>query len=114
MSSYMITTMDNPWNPFTHFDEWYDWDDKCGYHTCRWIALFAKASIYLDDDTNQAMHDVGVDEFLSINPFGIHMKVYEDEADKLIALANASFHSSGLSKAEKNPTQIERHSSIDD
>ena len=30
----MVTTIDNPWNPFTNWDEWYAYDEWHGYHTC--------------------------------------------------------------------------------
>lgn len=30
---HMLSTSDNPWNPFTHYNEWLAWDLKAGYHT---------------------------------------------------------------------------------
>ena len=101
MVSYMITTMDNPWNPFTHFDEWYDWDNhKCGYNTCGWLAVLARTSIDLDDDSYDNDIDTASKELLELNPFGIHFKVYPNEADKLIEIANAIYYDSAQKQNE--------------
>ena len=35
---YMVTTVDNPWNPFTHFKEWYQFDAVAGYNTPAYLA----------------------------------------------------------------------------
>ncbi len=35
---YMLTTEDNPYNPFTNFDEWYAFDTQKGYNTCGYLA----------------------------------------------------------------------------
>ena len=32
-SEYMLTTIDNPFNPFTNFDDWYAFDTSKGYNT---------------------------------------------------------------------------------
>lgn len=35
----LITTPDNPWNPYTHFSEWYECDTKeLGYNTYQRLA----------------------------------------------------------------------------
>ena len=36
--SYMISTSDNPYNPFTNFHEWFVYDETKGYHTCSLLA----------------------------------------------------------------------------
>ena len=30
---YMLTTVDNPFNPFTEFDSWLAYDEQSGYNT---------------------------------------------------------------------------------
>ena len=30
----LLTTVDNPFNPHTNFDEWYAFDLRMGYDTC--------------------------------------------------------------------------------
>ena len=33
-NDWMLTTSDNPYNPFTQFDEWQMFDSLQGYNTC--------------------------------------------------------------------------------
>lgn len=95
MVDYMITTMDNPCNPFTDFKQWRMWDeDRLGHYTCGWLAILAKTSIDLDDDTYDDDVDAAANELLSLNPHGVHIRVRRDDADKLIALANAAYYDS--------------------
>lgn len=39
-----LTTVDNPFNPFTQFDDWYAYDLAMGYDTCGRIARLAPTS----------------------------------------------------------------------
>lgn len=55
---HMLTTIDNPWNPFTNYDEWYQWDHAHGYDTPGYLARIAKTSYDLSDaDQDQAIED---------------------------------------------------------
>lgn len=44
-----VTTVDNPYDPFTQWDLWYRYDEKCGYHTCGTLARLANVSNDLSD-----------------------------------------------------------------
>lgn len=48
-----ITTVDNPWNPFTNWDEWYRYDIGQGYNTCQRLDRLAPTSDVLPDSINQ-------------------------------------------------------------
>lgn len=104
MGEYAVTTMDNPWNPFTEYEKWQDWDNKNGYTTNEWLALYALTSSSLDDETNEQIAANGINDFLAFNPFGIHFKVYKDEADKLIPLANEAYLKMMEAKTAKDTT----------
>lgn len=91
MADYVLTTFDNPWNPFTDFKQWLERDHDLGHYTLEKMASFCKTSPYLDDEDNEYIIDECVKEFLSLNPDGIHYKVYKDEADKLIPLMYNSY-----------------------
>lgn len=76
MSQAMLTTLDNPYDPFTKFDEWFAFDEGKGYHTCSYLARVAKVSDELSEaDESQAI-DQAIDEILYYNLTGNYKKVY--------------------------------------
>ena len=48
----MLTTTDNPYNPFTQFDLWFQFDISKGYNTCAFIDRVANTSDELTDKEN--------------------------------------------------------------
>ena len=40
----MLTTFDNPFDPFTQFDSWFAFDVEKGYYSCSRLARIAKLS----------------------------------------------------------------------
>lgn len=72
---YMLTTMDNPYDPFEDFDSWFRFDTDNGYYTCSYLARIA---IFTDDMTqkeeNEAV-EMAIDEIITLNPLGIYKKV---------------------------------------
>ena len=71
----MLTTVDNPWNPFSHFDEWREYDESSGYYT---LALLGRI-VVSSDEMSEADQDVAVldaiNEIIQENVSGIHVKV---------------------------------------
>ena len=92
-NNYFVTTMDNVWNPFTHFKEWYAFDVQHGYNTCQWIDTLCKTSANLDNYIIEEDVAKATNEFLALNPYGMHCKVYENEAEKLISIMNEAYNS---------------------
>lgn len=91
MADYMVTTIDNPWNPFTHYREWLSYDMQNGYFTDQWMYALTKTSNDLRDEEIQEQIDAGVTRLLELDPYGLHVKVYEDEADMVIPLYNKAY-----------------------
>lgn len=75
MSSYMLTTVDNPYSPFTQFDEWYGYDLSQGYDTCGYLARVAYTSENLSESNESYAIDQAMDEIIELNPLGIYKKV---------------------------------------
>lgn len=71
----MLSTIDNPWNPFTHFSEWYAYDVSHGYHSCSVLDRFAKTSNELSDADNSVEISHAIDEIIKYDPRHIFMKV---------------------------------------
>jgi hypothetical protein len=77
MSEVMLTTIDNPYDPFTHFDEWYEYDLAKGYDTCGLLARFAITAPELGAKDESLAIDEAMDKVLSLNLYGVHKKVYK-------------------------------------
>ena len=75
MANYMLTTTDNPFDPRTQWDEWYQWDERSGYHTCGLLARFASRTIELSEGDANAEDDLAIDRILELNPTGMHTKI---------------------------------------
>src|SRR3954470_4520961 len=76
---YMLTTVDNPFDPFTQFDEWLSWDTNAGYHTSGLLARIAFVSDDLSEaDQHLAVQDA-IDEIVQENVLGVFRKVKRGE-----------------------------------
>lgn len=75
----MITTSDNPFNPFTQFGQWYRFDIQQGYHTCAYLARIAKTSDELSDPDQELAIESAINEILKFNLTGNYRKVHETD-----------------------------------
>lgn len=76
---YMLTTVDNPYSPFTQPDAWYGYDRAMGYHTPEYLARIANTSVALSDAQNEAIIDDAINEIVTLNVLGIYKKVKESD-----------------------------------
>lgn len=49
-TTWLLTTVDNPYSPFDDFTRWYSEDLRLGYNTCGLIARLSNASDDFNDD----------------------------------------------------------------
>lgn len=75
----MLTTWDNPYSPFTQYDQWHAFDSSMGYHTPEYLARIANTSIALSDAQNDKIIDDAINEIVALNILGIYRKVYEKD-----------------------------------
>ena len=72
---HMLTTFDNPFDPFEQFTSWYLFDVEKGYNTSSRIARIAK----LSDDMSQVEADKemerAIDEIIKYDFMNIYKKV---------------------------------------
>jgi hypothetical protein len=76
---YMLTTFDNPFDPFTQWDEWYAFDMRNGYHTPGLLARIAKSSIDLSPVDEYMATQYAIDEIVRENVSGMHRKVKQGD-----------------------------------
>lgn len=78
MTEFMLTTVDNPFNPFTQFDQWLAYDTDAQYYTSSYLDRMTITSDDLSDaDQAQAIQDA-IDEIVGDNIIGLYKKVSND------------------------------------
>ena len=71
----MLSTSDNPYNPFTQFREWYAFDVANGYNTCSYLARVCELSENVcDRETRLSINDA-IEEALMFNLTGNRIAV---------------------------------------
>ena len=70
-----LTTIDNPYNPFTQFDEWFLFDLEKGYNTCDYLGRIARTSDMLTDQENDEEIERAIDEIIKFDFRNIYKKV---------------------------------------
>lgn len=75
VSDSMLTTTDNPFDPFDQFDEWFAFDLAKGYNTCGYIARVVVTSPSLPQPDQELAIDQAIDEIVRENVLGIYKKV---------------------------------------
>lgn len=73
-----LTTIDNPYNPFTHFNEWFLYDVEKGYNSCSYLARIARTSPNLSDEENFAEIERAIDEIIRLDFMHIYVKVVDE------------------------------------
>lgn len=76
---YMLTTFDNPFDPFTQWDEWYAWDMRAGYHTPGLLARIAHSSPDISEVDQFWAIQNAIDEIVQENVSGMHRKLQRGE-----------------------------------
>lgn len=73
----MLTTIDNPFDPFTQFDAWFQFDEEKGYHTCQFLAQIARTSSDMSEKDYENEVERAIDEIVKFNVRGIDKKVVQ-------------------------------------
>ena len=72
---YMLTTVDNPYDPFDNFKEWYMYDVQKGYNSSSYLARIAKTSDEMTDFENDEEIERAIDEIIEHDFMNIYVKV---------------------------------------
>ena len=75
MAVHMLTTMDNPYNPFTQFDEWLQFDESSGYFSIQYLARLTLTSHDLSEVDQSIAIENAIDEIVRENINGMYTKV---------------------------------------
>ena len=75
---YMLTTLDNPFDPFEEFDEWNSFDESKGYYTNGMLARIVITSDQLSETDQDRAVEMAIDEIIQENVLGIYRKVGQE------------------------------------
>ena len=71
----MLTTNDNPFNPFEQFIPWLMFDIEKGYNSCAYLGRIARTSDQLSEVENDAEIERAIDEIIKYDFQNIYKKV---------------------------------------
>lgn len=71
----MLTTFDNPYNPFEQFTSWFLFDVEKGYDSCSYLGRIARTSDQLSEEENDLEVERAIDEIIKYDFRNIYMKV---------------------------------------
>ncbi len=79
MKETALTTIDNPYSPFSQFDDWLNYDLEKGYNCCGYIdrvkQVFKKETSYLSNEEENKVIENCIDYIVSTDPTGNFIKV---------------------------------------
>lgn len=82
MVQYMLTTYDNPYDPFDDFTKWFLWDTEKGYNSCAYLARVVADSDSFDDEEENVAISEAIDSIIACDFMNVYCKVKKN-GDKL-------------------------------
>lgn len=83
--SSMLTTFDNPYNPFDNFEEWFLYDVEQGYNTCSYLGRVLQLSSDMTEIEEDEENERAIDQIISNDFLNIYKKVSYNDAREPVA-----------------------------
>ena len=79
----MLTTHDNPYDPFEEFIPWLMYDKEKGYDTCERLARIVQPRLSSDMTQREidVITDCAIDEMIEHDPICLYKKAFRDVED---------------------------------
>lgn len=75
MAKCALTTIDNPFDPFDQFEDWYRFDTDKGYCSCQYLDRIARTSDQLSDLENEEEIERAINEIIKYDFMNVYKKV---------------------------------------
>ena len=78
-NEFMLTTIDNPFDPFEQFTSWFLFDVEKGYYSCSRLARIANLSDELSEKEVDEEIERAIDEIIKYDFMNIYKKVKREK-----------------------------------
>ena len=78
-NEFMLTTIDNPFDPFEEFTSWFLFDVEKGYNTCSRLARIANISDELSEKEVDEEIERAINEIIKYDFMNIYKKVKREK-----------------------------------
>lgn len=79
MANCMLTTVDNPFNPFEQFTSWWLFDIEKGYNSCSRLMRIANLSDDLSSKEEEIEIERAIDEIIKYDFLDVYKKVKKED-----------------------------------
>lgn len=77
-STCMLTTFDNPFDPFEQFTSWFMFDTEKGYNCSSKLDRIANVTEDMSEEEENAEIERAIDEIIKHDPFNVFKKVKQN------------------------------------
>jgi hypothetical protein len=74
MSDYLLSTVDNKFNPYEDWEGWFNWDSQAGYNSLGLLARVIRTSPELSEADQHLAYEQAVEEIVDMFE-GFYIKV---------------------------------------
>lgn len=86
LSKIRLTTIDNPYNPHTQFEQWHAEDLRLGYNSLGLLARIMVSSDEISIADQEFAYEKAVDEIVTENVLGVYRKIEVDDDAKPVEI----------------------------
>lgn len=78
---FSITTIDNPFNPFVDFDNWFLFDVEKHYYTLSKLARLSNVTDSMSSKEEAKEVERAIERLIEIDPLDLYVKVYKSDTE---------------------------------
>ena len=78
----MLSTIDNPFNPFEDFNSWFLFDVEKGYNSCSYLARIAKTSNEFTEEEEAEEIERAIDKIIQYDFMNLYIKVKQPDSEE--------------------------------
>lgn len=71
----MLSTIDNPYDPFDDFNNWFLFDVQHGYNSCAYLARIARTSDQFTEKEMNEEIEKAIDEIIELDFMNVYVKL---------------------------------------